>query len=59
MSKKKGHEGHICSLMGCDGVEAVARLVADARFVCTRCGRAANKKKNLCKPSKIASYLKP
>jgi hypothetical protein len=35
MSKKKGHEGHMCSLIGCDGVEAVARLVADARFVCT------------------------
>ncbi len=59
MSKKKGHDGHICSLMGCDGVEAVAHLIVDARFVCARCGRAAHKKKNLCKPSKIDSLLKP
>lgn len=29
-----------------------AELVKGAKFVCTRCGRAAAKKKNLCKPQK-------
>lgn len=28
-------------------------LVQQPRFVCLKCGRAANKKKNLCNPQKI------
>lgn len=30
-------------------------IVDDARFVCLKCGRAANRKKWLCKPVKIDS----
>ncbi len=30
-----------------------AERVKGARFVCARCGRAAAKKKNLCKPKKM------
>jgi len=26
------------------------RIVADPRYVCEKCGRAANKKKRLCNP---------
>jgi hypothetical protein len=35
-------------------VELMA-IVDDARFVCLKCGRAANRKKWLCKPEKIVS----
>ena len=28
-------------------------LVNQPRFVCTACGRVANKKKNLCEPEKM------
>lgn len=29
------------------------RIVADPKFVCEKCGRAAAKKKRLCKPEKL------
>ena len=29
-------------------------LVNQPRFLCTRCGRMANKKKNLCHPQKFS-----
>jgi hypothetical protein len=33
--------------------DAYTVLVNQPRFVCTKCGRAANKKKSLCEPKKI------
>ena len=35
-----------------DDFAAYAELVKGAKFVCERCGRAAVKKKSLCKPRK-------
>jgi hypothetical protein len=32
-------------------------MVNQPRFVCTACGRVANKKKNLCQPEKIKKFL--
>lgn len=32
-------------------------LVNQPKFVCTACGRVANKKKNLCQPEKMAPLL--
>lgn len=32
-------------------------LVNQPKFVCTACGRVANKKKNLCQPEKIKNLL--
>ena len=29
------------------------RIVAEPRYVCEKCGRAADKKKRLCKPEKL------
>jgi hypothetical protein len=33
--------------------DAYCQLVAQPRFVCQSCGRAANKKKRLCDPKRI------
>ena len=35
-----------------DDFEAYAELVKGAKFVCGKCGRAAAKKKSMCKPRK-------
>jgi hypothetical protein len=34
-------------------IDAYIALVDQPRFVCTKCGRVANKKKNLCEPKKF------
>ena len=36
-----------------DELDELRRLVADAKFVCRRCGRAANDRKCLCDPARI------
>ena len=36
-----------------DDFEEYAKLVKGTKFVCTKCGRAAAKKKNLCSPKKL------
>ena len=38
--------------------DCFAELVVDATHVCRRCGRAANKKKLLCKPVKLRGSRK-
>ena len=34
-------------------LDGYAKLVKGAKFVCAKCGRAAAKKKHLCKPKKV------
>jgi hypothetical protein len=51
--KPEGHARHLCALIGCEGLEELRELVGVPRFICARCGRAARKKKNLCKPRKL------
>jgi len=36
-----------------DHLNEYVMLVYQPRFVCTNCGRVANKKKNLCHPTRI------
>ena len=57
MGSKKAHKGHLCSLIGCGDVGEIALLVVKPRYICARCGRAAQKKKNLCKGRKLSGYL--
>jgi Fe2+ or Zn2+ uptake regulation protein len=38
-----------------DDPEAYMELVNDPHFLCTKCGRVANSKKNICKPVKLTS----
>ena len=37
--------------------DAYCALVVPPRFVCQKCGRAANKKKRLCDPKRIPATL--
>jgi hypothetical protein len=55
MAKLKGKS--LCKLVGNKmlkkDLEAYMRLIDAPTHVCTKCGRAANSKKNLCQPEKI------
>jgi hypothetical protein len=48
-----GHAGHMCELVGKRQMATVARLAANARYLCHICGRAAADAKNLCEPVEI------
>ncbi|GLP95409.1 hypothetical protein GCM10007895_07150 [Paraferrimonas sedimenticola] len=37
--------------------ELLLSFVEDPKFICTKCGRAANKKKVLCKPRSMKDHL--
>lgn len=53
----EGHEKHLCLLKNVGFVkkylEEYKALVANPSYVCRKCGRAAAKKKNLCKPDAL------
>lgn len=36
-----------------DNFDEYAKLVGNAKFICTKCGRAADNKSNLCKVKKV------
>ena len=36
-----------------DGAKRYKALLRDARYMCRKCGRAAGKAKNLCKPTEL------
>ena len=44
---------HLCKLVKRGELEKVRKLVTDAAFICTKCGRAARDKDNLCSPSPL------
>lgn len=52
-----GHAKHLCHLINVEYNRSNARdykkLVKNARYVCKRCGRAAVRKMNLCKPVRL------
>jgi len=39
-------------------METLAAIVSEPRFVCLKCGRAAERKKWLCKPEKLPESRK-
>ena len=47
-----GHAGHLCELAerGQVSLEQIKALVHDPKFICRKCGRAANKAESLCEP---------
>jgi hypothetical protein len=54
MGKHKGHSKHLCAMIaGGDGYKDVRDLVLGAKYICAKCGRAAARKKNLCKARKL------
>ncbi len=50
-----GHEGHLCKLWTGDRIplEEYKPLVNAPRFICSECGRVANRKENLCSPVEL------
>lgn len=59
MGEKKKLEGKVlCKLCKDDCLkkcfDEYSELVSEPKYICKKCGRAARKAKNLCKPEKIA-----
>jgi hypothetical protein len=55
MPKHAGHEKHLCKMVVGD-MEDIAKikpLVNSPKFICTTCGRAANKAENVCSPTAL------
>lgn len=52
-----GHAKHLCYLVNVEYNTSNAKnyrnLVKNAHYICARCGRAAVRKMNLCKPVKL------
>lgn len=55
LPKHAGHDKHLCKIIVGDmeEIEKVKRLVYDPKYICAKCGRAANKEENLCEPQKL------
>ncbi|MCW4033620.1 MAG: hypothetical protein NWF08_09560 [Candidatus Bathyarchaeota archaeon] len=53
--KHEGHEKHLCKLIVGDmeSIDKIRPLVNDGKFLCTACGRVANKSENLCAPEEL------
>jgi len=51
------HDEHLCYLINMGYAEKslddYKKLVVDAKFVCKKCGRAANSEESLCRPVKL------
>lgn len=49
-----GHSKHLCAVIaGGYGFSQVHEMVGNPKFICAKCGRAAEKKRNLCKARKL------
>jgi hypothetical protein len=47
---KGNHKGHLCVLVSENKFDQIRKLVANSKFICFNCGRAADSAKNLCNP---------
>ena len=47
---KGKHKGHLCVLVSENKIAEIKELVGNPKFICFNCGRAANRKSNLCNP---------
>ena len=50
------HQEKMCAMSCCPcnlDLDKLKPLVEDAKFICSSCGRVANKEENLCKPVPI------
>lgn len=51
--KKCGKSRHLCRVAKKGDLDRVRQLVADAAYICRRCGRVARDKANLCRPEEL------
>ena len=53
--KHEGHENHLCKMIVGDieDIKTIKPLVNKAKYICTGCGRVANKPDNLCSPEDL------
>ena len=49
----EGHSDHLCALVGLGIDDKYKAKIKDAKFVCSKCGRAAAEEKSLCAPIPI------
>ena len=47
------HDNHLCVLSNHMRTKDMMKLVDKPKFICERCGRAANKAENLCRPAPL------
>ena len=51
---REGHENHLCQLVEKKTPpEELKKLIKGAKFMCSKCGRAAASKDNLCAPVEL------
>jgi len=55
LKQHKGHEKHLCKMIIGDmtSIEKIKLLVNNAQYICRACGRVANKKENICAPTRL------
>ncbi len=46
-------ENHLCKIVTRQEFDRVREIVRDAIYYCKKCGRAAHKEDNLCRPARI------
>lgn len=51
--EKSGKKTPMCKVGKSGDLERIKRRVRDAKFVCSKCGRAARDRAYLCKPTEI------
>ena len=51
--EKSGKKTPMCKVGKSGDLERIKRRVRDAKFICTKCGRAARDRAYLCKPAEI------
>ena len=52
---KGDHRGHLCVLVSEKRFDEIKKMVANPKFICFNCGRAADCSENLCNPMPLDS----